>query len=54
MGIRHIQEFLGHEQLGSTEVYAKVTITGLKRQFNRSFMAVRRPDGRVRAGRAAR
>lgn len=48
MGIRQIQEFAGHEKVGSTEVYCKVTLTGLRREFNRTFMAIRRPDGDIR------
>jgi len=35
MGIRYIQEFLGHERLKTTEIYAKVTLTGLRKHYNK-------------------
>ncbi len=35
MSIRYIQEFLGHESLGTTQQYAKVTIEDLKKMYNR-------------------
>lgn len=37
MGIRHIQQILGHEKASSTEVYGKVTLTGLKAYRSKHF-----------------
>ncbi|MFA6253471.1 MAG: tyrosine-type recombinase/integrase [Patescibacteria group bacterium] len=42
MGIRHIQEILGHEKLSTTQVYAKVTLTGLRKYYNRFHPKERR------------
>lgn len=42
MGIRSIQEFLGHARLKTTEVYAKVTLTGLRKHYNRHHPKERR------------
>jgi len=49
MGIRQIQEFAGHEKVGSTETYTKVTMVGLRRHFNRAVMNLlpRRLNGRT-------
>lgn len=33
MDSRYIQAFLGHEKLSTTQIYAKVTLTGLKKHF---------------------
>ncbi|MEQ1918226.1 MAG: tyrosine-type recombinase/integrase [Elusimicrobiota bacterium] len=42
MDIRAIQEFLGHERLDTTEVYARVTMSGLRKHFNRHHPRERR------------
>lgn len=36
MDIRYIQELLGHERLSTTQVYSKVTLTGLDKHFRRA------------------
>lgn len=36
MDIRCIQEILGHERLSTTQVYSKVTLTGLDKHFRRA------------------
>lgn len=35
MDVRYIQEFLGHEKLTTTQIYAKVTLSGLRKHFNK-------------------
>lgn len=35
MEIRYIQEILGHDRLSTTQIYSKVTLTGLDRAFRR-------------------
>jgi integrase/recombinase XerD len=35
MNVRFIQEFLGHSRLDTTQVYAKVTLTGLLKHYNK-------------------
>lgn len=35
MDIRYIQEFLGHEKLSTTQGYAKVTLSGLRKMYNK-------------------
>ena len=35
MDVRAIQEFLGHENLTTTQVYTKVTLSGLRKHYNR-------------------
>ena len=35
MDIRYIQEFMGHERLFTTQNYAKVTLTGLRKMYNK-------------------
>jgi integrase/recombinase XerD len=42
MDIRAIQEFMGHERLDSTELYARVTMSGLRKHFNRHHPRERR------------
>jgi site-specific recombinase XerD len=36
MDIRFIQEFLGHQRLDTTQIYAKVTLSGLRRSYNKT------------------
>lgn len=42
LGIRYIQQVLGHSQVSSTEIYSKVTLTGLRRAYAKSFPIDRR------------
>lgn len=35
MGIRYIQEFLGHEDMRTTTIYSKATLKGMRRYFNK-------------------
>ncbi|MDX6768953.1 MAG: tyrosine-type recombinase/integrase [Elusimicrobiota bacterium] len=42
MSIRYIQEFLGHEKLSTTQGYAKVTLTGLRRHYAKHHPRERR------------
>lgn len=35
MDVRMIQEFLGHERLKTTQIYARVTLTGLRKHYNK-------------------
>jgi len=35
MDMRFIQEFLGHEKMTTTQVYAKVTLSGLRKHYNK-------------------
>ena len=35
MDIRYIQEFMGHEKLSTTQGYAKVSLFGLRKMYNR-------------------
>ena len=42
MGIRYIQKILGHDKVSSTEIYSKVTLTGLKAHHAKHFMKERR------------
>lgn len=35
MDIRYIQEFLGHETLETTQIYAKATLSGLRKHYNK-------------------
>ena len=36
MDVTYIKEFLGHEKLSTTQLYAKVTLTGLRKHYNRT------------------
>lgn len=42
MNIRYIQEFLGHERLKTTQIYAKVTLSGLRKHYNKHHPKERR------------
>jgi len=42
MDMRYIQEVLGHERMVSTQVYAKVTLSGLRKHYNRTHPKERR------------
>lgn len=42
MDIRYIQEFLGHERLTTTQIYAKVTMSGLRKHYNKHHPKERR------------
>lgn len=42
MDVRYIQEFLGHEKLSTTQIYAKVTLSGLMKHYNRAHPKERR------------
>lgn len=35
MDLRFIQEFLGHEKITTTQIYAKVTLSGLRKHYNK-------------------
>lgn len=35
MGIRYIQDFLGHEDMRTTTIYSKVTLKGLRKHYNK-------------------
>lgn len=45
MDIRFIQEFLGHEKMSTTQVYAKVTLSGLRKHYNKHHPRERRFRG---------
>ena len=36
MDVRMIQEFLSHETLKTTQIYARVTLKGLRKHYNRT------------------
>jgi len=44
MDMRYIQEFLGHERMVSTQVYAKVTLSGLRKHYNKAHPKERRAN----------
>ena len=44
MDMRYIQEFLGHERMSSTQVYAKVTLSGLRKHYNKAHPKERRAN----------
>lgn len=46
MDIRYIQEFLGHEQISTTQIYAKVTLSGLRKHYNKTHPKEKRARGR--------
>jgi integrase/recombinase XerD len=45
MDIRYIQEFLGHSKLSTTQIYSKVTLTGLRKMYNKSHPQEKRNRG---------
>ena len=45
MDIRFIQELLGHEKMSTTQVYTKVTLTGLRKHYNKHHPRERRFRG---------
>jgi integrase/recombinase XerD len=42
MGLRYIQEFLGHEDMRTTTLYSKVTLKGLRKHYNKHHPKERR------------
>jgi integrase/recombinase XerD len=46
MDIRYIQEFLGHERMSTTQIYAKVTLTGLQKKYKKTHPKEKRARGR--------
>jgi len=44
MDCRYIQEFLGHEHLSTTQIYAKVTLSGLRKHYNKHHPKERRAN----------
>ncbi len=46
MGIRYIQEFLGHEDMRTTTIYSKVTLKGLRKHYNKHHPQERRAKRR--------
>lgn len=49
MDCRYIQEFLGHERLSTTQIYAKVTLSGLRKHYNKHHPKERRANRRKQA-----
>jgi len=47
MDIRYIQEFLGHEKLTTTQIYAKVTLSGLRKHYNKHHPKEKRAQHRI-------
>lgn len=47
MDIRFIQEMLGHEKMSTTQVYTKVTLSGLMKHYNKHHPRERRFRGAV-------
>lgn len=45
MDIRFIQELLGHEKMSTTQVYTKVTLSGLRKHYNKHHPRERRFRG---------
>jgi integrase/recombinase XerD len=46
LDVRFIQEFLGHSRLDTTQIYAKVTLSGLRRSYNKTHPKEKRARGR--------
>jgi integrase/recombinase XerD len=46
MDIRYIQEFLGHERISTTQIYAKVTLSGLRAHYNKHHPKEKRDRSR--------
>ena len=47
MNMRYIQEFLGHEDMRTTQIYAKVSLAGLRKHYNKHHPREKRVRGRV-------
>lgn len=47
MNVRFIQEFLGHARLATTQIYTKVTLTGLRKFFNKCHPREKRFRGKL-------
>lgn len=47
MNVRFIQEFLGHARLATTQVYTKVTLSGLRKYFNKCHPREKRLRGKL-------
>ena len=47
MDIRYIQEFLGHEKLTTTQIYTKVTLSGLRKHYNKHHPKEKRYQNRT-------
>lgn len=45
MDLRFIQEFLGHEKMSTTQIYARVTLSGLRKSYNKAHPRERRVSG---------
>jgi len=45
MNIRYIQDFMGHAKLSTTQIYSKVTLTGLRKMYNKSHPEEKRGRG---------
>lgn len=55
MEIRAIQEFLGHDKLSTTQIYARVTLSGLRKHYNKAHPKEKRiKQAEVRPGAPAR
>ncbi len=46
MGVRLVQEFLGHDKLATTQIYAKVTLSGLRKSYNKAHPKEKRARNR--------
>lgn len=49
MDIRYIQEFMGHENLRTTQIYSKVTLDGLRKRYNKAHPEEKRGRGKMLA-----
>lgn len=47
MDIRYIQEFLGHGSLQTTQLYSKVTLKGLRKNYNKHHPKERRSNQKL-------